>query len=309
MSTINLSDKLNFSERRHSEPAHTGLWARTEVIVGYDRHKTNKGSYLGKELFRKSNIVPIGGVQYVMEKLFNVAGQVSTGYISDPDADFNFGATTNAALNTSFPIAPYSVEHCVCLFGVGTGGAPENSTSASDALYNERTLVQPVPFRVVYPDDVNFPALTATESAMYWGKKSMDVLGDLEGSVTAYYLKKFDTDPEIIHLWRDNVDPDEDGTNVTDGGANAVFSSARTESIESFTEINLTISKKDLKQYFSAIGMPESARINELALYCAEIDKAAGDYSNIKLFSKLNFQTEPLSTTKDMEIIYRVYGS
>lgn len=310
MPTINLSDKINFSERRHSEPAHTGLWARTEVIAGYDRRKTNKGSYLGKELFRKSNIVPIGGVQYVMEKLFNVAGQVSTGYISDPGADFRFGAETNDKLNTSFPISPYSVEHCVCLFGVGTGGAPENSTSASDALYNERTLVQPIPFRVVYPADLaNFPTLSGQELSMYWGKRTMDSLGDLNGAVTAYYLKKFDSDPEIIHLWRDNVDPDEDGTNVTDGGADAVFSSARTESIESFTEINLTISKKDLKQYFSAIGMPESARINELALYCAEIDKAAGDYSNIKLFSKLNFQTEPLSTTKDMEIIYRVYGS
>ena len=310
MSTLNLSDRVCMSEKR-SAPAHRpGLWARTEVIAGYGRHKDNKGgTYLDREIFRKSNIVPIGGVQYVMEKLFNVAGQVNTGYITDPDADFSFGSTTNTALNTAAAIAPYSIQHHVCLFGVGTGGAPENSTTASDALYNERTLVQPIPFRVVVENDANFPNLTTTEDAMYWGKRTMDVLGDVAGPVVAYYLKKFDTDPEIIHLWRDNVDPDEDGTNVTDGGANSVFSSTRTESIESFTEINLTIGKKDLKQYFSAIGMPESARINELALYCAELDRSTGDYTNIKLFSKLNFQTEPLSTTKDMEIIYRVYGS
>lgn len=301
---------------RDSRPVSHGIWARTEIIVGYERHRTpDKGSYLDKVLFTTSNMVPIGGVQYVMEKLFNVAGQVNTGYISDPDFPFSFGAETDTSLNTIInpvtqqPIAPYSPQHHVCLFGVGTGGAPENSISATDVEYNERSLVQPIPFRLVSSEDPdNYPALTFTEQNMYWGKRVYDELGDVS-SVTAYYLKEFDTDPEIIHLWRDNPDPDEDGTNVTESGASSVFSSVRTEGIESFTEINLTISKKDLKQYFTAVGMPESARINELALYCAEKDAARGDYTNIKLFSKLNFQTEPLSTTKDMEIIYRVYGS
>lgn len=313
MNTIYLEDRVSLKDNRS---AHPGLWAKTEVIAGYGRHRTaDKGSYLDKVLFKKSNMVPIGGVQYVMEKLFNVAGQVNTGYISDPDFPFPFGADTDTSLNTIIDpktgktIAPYSPQHHVCMFGVGTGGAPENSVSATDVEYNERSLVQPIPFRIVSATDPdNYPALTSTESSMYWGKKVFDELGDAS-AVTAYYMKAFDTDPEIIHLWRDNPDPDEDGTNVTEAGASSVFSSSRTEGIESFTELNLTISKKDLKQYFTAIGMPESARINELALYCAELDSSRGDYTNIKLFSKLNFQTEPLSTTKDMEIIYRVYGS
>lgn len=312
---MNTKLKLNDSVSiRDSHPAHPGIWAKTEVIVGYGRHRTaDRGSYLDKVLFTKSNMVPIGGVQYVMEKLFNVAGQVNTGYISDPDFPFSFGAETDTSLNTIVDpsgklIAPYSPQHHVCLFGVGTGGAPENSVSATDVEYNERSLVQPIPFRVVSATDPdNYPALTDNER-MYWGKKVYPEFGDVT-EVTAYYLKEFDSDPEIIHLWRDNPDPDEDGTNVKESGASSVFSSVRTEGIESFTEINLTISKKDLKQYFNAYGMPESARINELALYCAEKDSARGDYTNIKLFSKLNFQTEPLSTTKDMEIIYRVYGS
>ena len=313
---MNTKLKLNDSVSiKDSRPSHPGIWAKTEVIVGYGRHRTaDRGSYLDKVLFSKSNMVPIGGVQYVMEKLFNVAGQVNTGYISDPDFPFSFGAETDTSLNTIVDsngklIAPYSPQHHVCLFGVGTGGAPENSVSATDVEYNERSLVQPIPFRVVSATDPdNYPALTTTEQGMYWGKRVQDEFGDATAG-TAYYLKEFDSDPEIIHLWRDNPDPDEDGTNVTESGASSVFSSVRTEGIESFTEINLTISKKDLKQYFNAYGMPESARINELALYCAEKDSARGDYTNIKLFSKLNFQTEPLSTTKDMEIIYRVYGS
>ncbi len=318
MSKINLRDSVSLNDRRpaYGRPTHGGLWAKTEIIAGYGRHTTpDKGSYLDKVLFKRSNMVPIGGVQYVMEKLFNVSGQVNTGYISDPDFPFPFGADTDTSLNTIIdpltgkPVAPYSPQHHVCLFGVGTGGAPENSVTATDVSYNERALVQPIPFRIVSAEDSdNYPALTSSEAAMYWGKK---VHADFMGvsNATLYYAKQFDSDPEIIHLWRDNPDPDEDGTNVTESGAGTVFDSIRTEGIESFTEINLTISKKDLKQYFNAIGMPESARINELALYCAEKDSSRGDFTNIKLFSKLNFQTEPLSTTKDMEIIYRVYGS
>ena len=310
-SIMHLEDQLSL---RDNQPTHPGLWARTEVIAGYGRHQTTKGSYLDKVLFKKSNMVPIGGVQYVMEKLFNVKGQLSTGYISDPDFPFQFGADTDESLNTIIDpssgalIAPYSPQHHVCLFGVGTGGAPENSVYATDVAYNERALVQPIPFRIVSTADPdNYPPLTDSEADMYWGKRVSAELGDAS-NVTAYYAKRFDSDPQVVHLWRDATDPDEDGTNVLSGSV-SVFDSVRTEGIESFTEINLTIGKKDLKQYFTAIGMPESARINELALYCAELDSSRGDYTNIKLFSKLNFQTEPLSTTKDMEIIYRVYGS
>ena len=60
--------------------------------------------------------------------------------------------------------------------------------------------------------------------------------------------------------------------------------------------------------------------MNSIALYSAVYDDGAklnpadknelkGDYADIHLFSKLNIPTEPMSLTKDMHIIYRVYGS
>ena len=53
---------------------HGGLWARTEVIGGYGEVNINPlgKSTIGETLFRDHNIVPIGGVSYVMEQMFGI---------------------------------------------------------------------------------------------------------------------------------------------------------------------------------------------------------------------------------------------
>ena len=87
--------------------------------------------------------------------------------------------------------------------------------------------------------------------------------------------------------------------------------------INSFIECHLIITKKDLKEFFNyKLDQPESCRFNTIALYdgrYSEVGKPDGDqfgdYTNVRLFSKLNIPTEPLSLTKDLEIIYRIYGS
>ena len=150
-----------------------------------------------------------------------------------------------------------------------------------------------VPFR--YTND----PLSVSDQEKYYGKKNVE-------GVEAYYLKRFDEDPKIHHLRKNGIDG-EDGSEV-ETKADA-YDTDLGDGIETFTESLLTISKKDVREWFEHMGKIEETRINSLALYSAVYDAELKDYALITMFSKLNIPTEPLSLTKDMNIIYRVYGA
>jgi hypothetical protein len=122
--------------------------------------------------------------------------------------------------------------------------------------------------------------------------------------VTAYYLKKFDSDPTIRHLYK-NGEEGEDGSEVD----STFFNTLTAMGVESFTEAVLSINKKDIREWFTYNGNIEECRINSIALFSAIYDAALKDYANILLFSKLNIPSEPLSLSKDLHIIYRTYGA
>ena len=78
----------------------------------------------------------------------------------------------------------------------------------------------------------------------------------------------------------------------------------------------MKISTKDVKDYFTYIEQSDKTRINTIALfngkyvYNNDTDlNGVGDYQDVRLFSKLNIPVEYLSMNKDLNIIYRVYGS
>lgn len=286
---MNLNDKISMKDL--SAGHKSGLWARTQILGGYDRYTDRDGvSQLGEVVFSKENMVPLGGVQYVMERLFEVSGPITVGYLNSSSA-MGYGSQT---ITPSPAGQVYPGGHKVCLFGVGIGGAASNSTSAYDVRYNETNLSNPVPFKFT-------DTLTGTDLGKYYGKKQMSAGGMTKN---AYYLKAFDSDPTIKHLWKDGVDY-EDGTEVD----SSVFSSTRTDGIQTFTEILMTITKDDLKEWFEANGNIEEMRINELALFSGYYNSIDMDYERIMMFSKLNIPTEPLSVSKDLNIIYRVFGS
>ena len=84
--------------------------------------------------------------------------------------------------------------------------------------------------------------------------------------------------------------------------------------VETFTEMFLRISKKDVKEWFINLEQKDRTRINTLALYSGEFYRTGdsdidGDYRDVRLFSKLNIPVEFLVLNKDLNIIYRVYGS
>ena len=128
-------------------------------------------------------------------------------------------------------------------------------------------------------------------------------------------MKRFEGEPQIKHVWKTQDTMNEETESVvTDDRINE---NGRNDAIQSFVEMHLQITKKDLKEFFTdKLGQPESCRFNSIALFdglYTEEGKGPkdlfGDYANVTLFSKLNIPTEHLSLQKDLEIIYRVYGS
>lgn len=249
----------------------------------------------GNKLFDfEQNLVVLGGAITTLEKLWNVRSNLTIDTINNIcDID---------PAEQSDDIHPQ--EHCVCLWGIGIGGCGDAFGSVRDVKYYERevgqngtTTTEMIPFRVVSGD------LPDDEKAKYFLKKQLNV------GHTAYYAKTFDEVPFIRSLWKDGVEG-EDGTEVTDG----VHDTTRTDDIETFVEMHMTIDKKDVREYFDLAGEIEKARVNTIGLFTATpvVDASTGtvtSYKDVKLFSKFNFDNESLSTRKSLIIVYRVYAS
>ena len=288
-----LSDRLHYKDDiLNSKPHPKTLWARTKIIGGYGLHKNNSGvSSLGEIVFETENMVPLIGVQYAMETIFGVKGSLNIPTLNETMQIGALGVTPLKSVLESAGM-PYLYGQKVCLFGVGVGGAAENNITALEVKYNETNVSDMVPFRFTNSE------LDTVDSNKYYGKKITD-----DGYI-AYYLKRFDTDPVIRHLYK-NGEEGEDGSDVD----NTYFESYSETGVQTFTELVLTISKKDVREWFQYNGNIEESRVNSIGLFTAVYDEVEKDYAQIQLFSKLNIPTEPLSLTKDMNIIYRVYGA
>jgi len=320
MSNTLVTDKLSFTDNiGMPQLSNSGIWARTEVIGGYGDVKLNPlgKSTLGETCFRQHNIVPIGGVSYVMEHLFGIPEtQISIPTLYD---ETGIGLPNSIAPTETYE-TPYGTRsivyrygHCVQLFGVGVTGTAESDSTIYSPDYRDKSIELSkvnsdgltitgtmLPFR--YTVDT----LPTSERKQYFGKKV-----DSKG-VTGYYLKKFETEPVIKHIWKTGEDVENETlVSPTDVWNNTSGLNA----VESFTEIILKISKKDIKEWFAALEQEDRARINTIALFNGQFinDKSNpadfGEFRDIKLFSKLCIKPEYLSMAKDLNIIYRVYGS
>ena len=309
-----VKDRFSFNDKIST----SGIWARTEIIGGYGDvilNPTGKSS-LGEVCFRSHNIVPIGGVSYVMQQMFGVPDE----QISVPTLYTANGiGIPNSAIPTDTYETPngaksiiYRYGHCVQLFGVGITGTGENDVSIYHPDYRENNITMTkvnsdgltvtgtlLPFR--YTTET----LDTTERKQYFGKKV-----DTDG-VTGYYLKKFETDPVIKHIWKTGEDVEEEEL-VSD--ADIWTNMSGLNAVESFTEIYLKISKKDVKEWFISIEQEDRTRINTLALFNGQFIPGTdpsdyGDYRDVRLFSKLCINPEYLNLSKDLNILYRVYGA
>lgn len=311
--------------------ASPSLWAKTEVLVGYGFNDPglHQKSYLNETLIEDENTVPIGGVQSVFQHMFGVKGPITVpslyekSQIGAADVTVNSSYLTPNHSNENDPNSSassvseiYLPGHHVQLFGVGVTGTAENNITVHKVGYREMFIDMEgdedlgIPNGIMYPFRYTASELDGSEKTKYFGKKL-----DPETGATAYYLKRFEGEPQIKHVWKTQNNISEESTDlVTDLTLN---SNQRNDAIQSFTEMHLQITNKDLKEFFTdKLGDPEACRFNSIALFdgvYTEIGKPAsdtfGDYANVTLFSKLNIPTEHLSLQKDLEIIYRVYGS
>jgi len=239
------------------------------------------------------NMVVLGGAITVLEKMWNVRSQLMVDTINNI-------ADIDPAVQPATELLP--ADDYVCLWGVGIGGAGDAFGSVRDVKYYEREIgqnmhtTQMVPFRVVTSK------LTGDDAEKYW------LMKDLGNGYYAYYGKTFESEPFIRSLWRDGAEG-EDGTEVTED----VYMTDRTEDIETFVEMHLKLEKKDIREWFEMNGEIEQARVNTIGLFTArKVANTGGDgyhYENVKLFSKFNFDSEPLQHAKTLLLIYRVYSA
>ena len=280
-----MQDKLAFIETFKNKEKQKSPF-RTEISA-YDE--------FGDILFTlEHNMVVIGGAITVLEKMWNIRSSLMIDTINNINQ-------INPAVQSTTELLPQN--DYVCLWGIGIGGSGDAFGSVRDVKYYEREIGQNgqsnefIPFRTVTT------ALEGEDVQKYTLSKSVGT------GFTAYYAKKFEDDPFIRSLWRDGVEG-EDGTEVTDG----VHNTQRTEDIETFVEMHMRIDQNDVREWFEMNGNIEQARFNTIGLFTARLtSNGSGGYNatNVKLFTKFNFDNESLagSKSKTISIKYRVYAS
>ena len=282
MSNIHLNDGITFEDRKTFTDKSPKCLFNTDVIC------TNE---LGEVLFKKSNVITMGGRRFTLEKLFNVNN--------------NDKLTLNEILNvnptqdklTNGPLK----NQCVCLFGVGNGGSGATFGDVYNPSNIESNLYGLIPIRYV-DKDIDLDMETRQ---MYYMKK------ELPGDKYGYYLKRFEQNP-VIYLKQG------DGSFIPSNDYNIPSTSSSNnliESAEAYIEINLKINSEDVREYLNYLSDDSDKYsiygINELGLYFGYqegYNLEWPDYLGVELFSKLTFNTEALDDeSKELNIIYRIY--
>lgn len=316
---------------QHDAVKQGKLWAKTEIVAGYGYHHSDDRfalSYLDEPIFDpQENTVPISGVQTLLQMAFGANGPIiiDTLYnkhgigLPDESAVPSFLVPQNEDIEGPATLreAIYQPGHLVQLFGVGITGTAENNITVHKVGYRETDIEMIINTADGKVDAIMLPfrytesELDPNERQKYFGKKLDTVTGK-----TGYYLKRFESFPEIKHIWRSS---DQVGSKASEVVAtnDTIWDFSRDDALKSLVEIHFRVDQDDLKEYFNyKLDQPEAARFNTIALFdgrYSEVNKPTseqfGDYCNVRLFSKLNIPTEPVSLEKDLEFIYRIYGS
>lgn len=294
MEVKNLSDRLSAVEnvkKQYSngiKRGHKPVFRTCITRLAYNEF----GECIAEDEFHNETV--LGGALTVLEKLWGVAAPLKIASINNL-----------LGINDTVSLADSSAtnEDTVCLWGVGIGGSGDAFTAVKQVHFYERELGQNghtdemIPFRVVSEP---FSSTDPNYSQYY-------MMHQRDDGYFEYFLKKFEIDPIIKILWKDGAEG-EDGSEVGDD----VHNTSRTDDIEAFVEMHCKVDVKDIREYFEHLGMTQMTRINSLGLFTGrytKLDDGRYDYTNVKLFSKLNFNNEALLNAKTILYKYRVYVS
>ena len=228
-------------------------------------------------LFQGSNKVILPGAGFTARAHFDLPrSEITPSYNSALNLENSVNETPNA-------------NERVYLFCVGTDGCGRENSDVRVVNYGK--WISPeylVPFR--YPLEAE--DLTGTERDQYYGRVVKD------GRV-AYYFKTFDTVPVFVQKYAD-------GTLVDSN----VYESEKTDEIESYVELHLSISEEDCREWFKETTGINDARINTFSLCTAWQKVIDGQiyYQDIRPLTKYNIPNENIiSLTKAISINYCLY--
>ena len=265
-----------------------------------------------KVLYEDHNIIPITGYQFVFSKLFNIAPDTETtlriGDLNDEAPQMKIGVPRdqydsdkyNAEVSITDPSKPVmtgvniSANNFIIGFMIGEGGAKEDNVTAIAPDYKRRNLFNPIPFRMSN-DGKPIPA------GKYFGKINSYTGATQSEPVTSYYVKTFDQPlPRIIHAW---ATKNYDEFNIVN---DTVFASTSSVAIESYVEMNLSISVEDGRGFFTTTH--STPRFNEFGLVTGWFNPIKQDYEQLRLFSHFVRPNVLLTQTDKIDIIYRIYA-
>lgn len=265
-----------------------------------------------KVLYEDENIVPIGGYQFAFNKLFNIGlDQESTlrvGDLNDEAPQMKIGVQRSMYQSNFYDAecsisngevvvnAGVNISALNFIFGfmIGDGGAREDNMTAIAPNYKNRTLYRAIPFRMSN-DGMPFP------NGMYFGKTQIYQGSVNTEPVTSYYVKMFDNPrPHIVHSW---VTDNPNELSVVD---DSVFASTSSLPIESYVEINMTVTEQDARGFFTSTGT--SPRINEFALVSGWYNHQKADYESIRMFTHFTRPSIALADGDSIEAVYRLYA-
>ncbi|MDE6492697.1 MAG: hypothetical protein K2L37_06080, partial [Lactobacillus sp.] len=325
---MNLNDKIVPMPKLH----RSGIYQRTRVMGGYGlRRDFNGVTSLGEKVFDDSNMIPIGGCQYCFEQLMGVKGplhvptlyEISGGTIGLPDVSMLDYATAGDIIKYYIPALNGDQDYkdiihpqgeYVCLFGAGLTGSAVNILTKPPVDYKEYAIQNSLATEdghemtgVMIPFRYTEKQLTDTERIKYFGKTADWTASNVDN--IGYYLKRFEEDPVIKHFWKAASDDTESTNQVSQNEYYPRENTANSSDIDTYCEMILKITPKDMKQWFDATSNIDETRVNTIALFTGRYNKLLGDYENVRLFSKLTFKVNSLDLAKDFVIIYRIYSS
>lgn len=247
----------------------------------------------GETIFKGlKNKVIIPGSGLIARKLFDISSaEVTPSYNSAFGAAMYTPATDDAPTSIDAKTVADKDNHKILLFCCGIDGCGSENSQVYPVDY--RKWIAPtdlIPFRYQLGTNDISDELRET----YFGRTAIN-----DGEYLAYYFKRFEGTPTLVQQYIDGTPINAD-----------VYDSVKAESAETYVELNLKITKEDIRDYFIATVGIDEARINSISLcsaYPVE-DNGYMYFKEIRPLTKLNIPNEQLiDVTKGIEIIYHIY--
>lgn len=268
----------------------------TTDSVNYSTFKTSidvRNLETGEIIFKGlKNKVIVPGSGFIARKMFDVGDEEITPTYNEAFGSSMYTPTTTASPTVIDPeTAATSSNHKVLLFCCGIDGCGTQNSQVYPVDYKKWIApTDMVPFR--YQLGTNDISDSLRES--YFGRTSIN-----NGEYIAYYFKRFESVPTLVQQYIDGTPINSD-----------IYTSAKTENAETYVEMNLKITKQDIRDYFVATVGIDEARINTISLCSAYPVEEDGFlyFKDIRPVTKFNFPNESfIDISKGVDIIYHIY--